>query len=644
MASIFLSYSREDATKADRIAVALEESGHTVWWDRRIGAGSRFSKEIDAALKGADLVVVLWSKASTESAWVQDEAAAGRDSGRLVPVLIDEASPPLGFRQYQSIDMSRWRGANAAGPLLKAIAARTGGPFTTPPPRQAKRTWPNFGWKLPALVAALILLIAAAYSFIPRSGGGSQTIAIVAQGIDQAKSDQLARSVALDLGRYRVGPLGSLTILAGNEKAASNADYRVEVGVSGDGSQLHVDLALSTPRDSQVLWATALEGREDRLVDLRQQAVARIGGVLSCLSEVQSQPTKLSQEVLGLFLNGCARIVDINTAIPGEDALGTFRRITEKAPNFAPGWANLALLQVNSYPSTPAEEHHQLTLSARANLKRAKAIDPTLPAVFAADAFLPENRFKPAQALAILEVGLKRHSNSALLHGARSYFLLTVGRTDEAIKAAHSALELDPLSPAGRDGYISALAYAGRTDAAFKELREAEAIWPGSTVLRQTRYRLDLRYGDPNTALRLLRESGADELTSFSSDPVWEKFLEARIDPSPARIETALSAFRERSRKVAGDWGYLQALGTFGRVDEAFRLLESPEQLEGFGAGEDAFFRIHMRSIYFDPRFIRVAQRMGMLDYWQGSGRWPDFCRDPKLPYDCKNVAATLRP
>ena len=95
MASIFLSYSREDAAKADRIAHALEAAGHQVWWDRRIGAGSRFSKEIDAALKSADLVVVLWSKASVDSAWVQDEAADGRDTGRLVPVLIDPVSPPL---------------------------------------------------------------------------------------------------------------------------------------------------------------------------------------------------------------------------------------------------------------------------------------------------------------------------------------------------------------------------------------------------------------------------------------------------------------------------------------------------------------------------------------------------------------------
>ena len=41
---------------------------------------------------------------------------------------------------------------------------------------------------------------------------------------------------------------------------------------------------------------------------------------------------------------------------------------------------------------------------------------------------------------------------------------------------------------------------------------------------------------------------------------------------------------------------------------------------------------------------MRVAQRLKLLDYWRSSDRWPDFCRDPKLPYDCKKVAAQLSP
>ena len=103
MARIFLSYARVDADPAKRLADALAQAGHDVWWDREIHAGSRFTSAIDKALREAEAIVVMWTENSVESAWVQDEAAEGRDSGRLIPVSVDGVRPPLGFRQYQSI-------------------------------------------------------------------------------------------------------------------------------------------------------------------------------------------------------------------------------------------------------------------------------------------------------------------------------------------------------------------------------------------------------------------------------------------------------------------------------------------------------------------------------------------------------------
>jgi adenylate cyclase len=70
MASIFLSYARSDAAWARQLARALERAGHDVWWDKRIKGGARYSKEIQFALNRADAVLVLWSSASVESAWV----------------------------------------------------------------------------------------------------------------------------------------------------------------------------------------------------------------------------------------------------------------------------------------------------------------------------------------------------------------------------------------------------------------------------------------------------------------------------------------------------------------------------------------------------------------------------------------------
>ena len=126
MANVFLSYSREDLAAARAIAHALESSGHSVWWDREIKGGTEYAKEIDRALEAAEAVVVLWSAHSTSSAWVRDEAEVGRDSGRLIPATIDGSRPPLGFRQYQTIDLAKWCRTKAPGEfeeLLHAVSA-----------------------------------------------------------------------------------------------------------------------------------------------------------------------------------------------------------------------------------------------------------------------------------------------------------------------------------------------------------------------------------------------------------------------------------------------------------------------------------------------------------------------------------------
>ena len=126
MAQIFLSYSRTDTDPAKAIATALMESGHSVWWDKHISGGSKFAAEIERALEAAEVVMVLWSRNSVTSPWVLDEAAEGRDTGRLLPIVLDDCKPPLGFRQFQTIPAQ----AGVDGvldELLEAIAERSGG-------------------------------------------------------------------------------------------------------------------------------------------------------------------------------------------------------------------------------------------------------------------------------------------------------------------------------------------------------------------------------------------------------------------------------------------------------------------------------------------------------------------------------------
>ncbi|HEV7920743.1 MAG TPA: toll/interleukin-1 receptor domain-containing protein, partial [Thermoanaerobaculia bacterium] len=115
MADVFLSYAREDRDCAEQLARALAGRGWSVWWDRRIQVGRSFSEIIERELDEANCVVVIWSRHSLASEWVQNEAAEAARRKALVPVRIEDVRLPLEFRRLQTADLLNWRNG-FAGP------------------------------------------------------------------------------------------------------------------------------------------------------------------------------------------------------------------------------------------------------------------------------------------------------------------------------------------------------------------------------------------------------------------------------------------------------------------------------------------------------------------------------------------------
>ena len=132
VAAVFVSYSRGDQKQALAIIRMLENAGFQVWWDGLLEGGVRYDRATEDALAQAKAVVVVWSRTSVDSHWVHDEAARGRDTGRLVPVSLDGVSPPLGFGQFQCIDVSRDLArpeSPAMQKIVQAVAAHVGADY-----------------------------------------------------------------------------------------------------------------------------------------------------------------------------------------------------------------------------------------------------------------------------------------------------------------------------------------------------------------------------------------------------------------------------------------------------------------------------------------------------------------------------------
>jgi hypothetical protein len=121
MSDIFISYAREDRPRAEAIARALEEHGWSVWWDRDIRAGKNIASVIEEEIGKARCVVVLWSATSVRRDWVNDEAREGNERGILVPVLIENVRPPLGFRSMHAADLTGWERDAGGARIQEAV-------------------------------------------------------------------------------------------------------------------------------------------------------------------------------------------------------------------------------------------------------------------------------------------------------------------------------------------------------------------------------------------------------------------------------------------------------------------------------------------------------------------------------------------
>ena len=122
MADIFISYAREDRSRIEPLAKSLQDLGWTVFWDRTIPTGKTWRQVIGDALKNARSVIVAWSQNSIESDWVQEEADRGRRRNILIPILIDNVDPPLGFGAIQAADLTSWNPAQSSPEFEKLIS------------------------------------------------------------------------------------------------------------------------------------------------------------------------------------------------------------------------------------------------------------------------------------------------------------------------------------------------------------------------------------------------------------------------------------------------------------------------------------------------------------------------------------------
>ncbi len=441
MARVFLSYSREDATGAQKLAEAVAQAGHEVWWDRQIHGGSRFAAEIDRALKDAEAVVVLWSEKSIQSAWVQDEAAEGRDTGRLIPLTLGGCKAPLGFRQFQSIDLGNWGGRGRPpqlDELLRAIGNTAGGERPAEPRLTAKAS-------AQVSIGGCVCVL----PFVNMSGDSEQ----------EYFSDGITEDITTDLSKVSaLAVVSRNTAFTFKERAMDvkevarevDATHVLEGSVRKAGNRIRITAQLIDGSSGNHVWAERYDRELTDIFEIQDEISKSIVGALKLQllpseSDAFADRGTSSVDAYNLYLMARQQwIGGTFSAARSQAIVRICGQATLLDSNYAQAWALRALAQ------SELRFWHGKDEDALASAERALSIRSDLPEPHCVRAHYLEEAGKLEEANREIEIALKLDPASWEANREAARLMFRQGRVDKAIpfyEKAGSLMSTDHNSP-----------------------------------------------------------------------------------------------------------------------------------------------------------------------------------------------------
>ena len=433
MGRVFLSYSRDDVDAAKELADCIAHAGHQVWWDRHLQGGSRFTNEIDRELKEADAVVVLWSEASVQSAWVQDEAAEGRDSGRLVPVALGSAKPPLGFRQFHTVDLGSWNGdgqPDQLDDLIAAIASTCGSDTRGQKDDSPDRDRPQ------AKLSVCVL------PFINMSGEPEQEY--FSDGITEDIITDLSKVSALSVvARNTAFTFKGQTVDVKDVAKRLGVTHVLEGSVRKAGNRVRITAQLIDGAAGDHVWADRFDRDLDDIFEIQDEISKAIVDALRVKllpkekRAIEARGTN-SVEAYNLYLMARQQWISGSVGNPRrEDAIVRLcKQATLLDPGYAHAWALMALAQLE------LRFVHGRDENALPAAERALEIDPGLPEAHCIKARYLEEEGKAEEAEKQIRTALDLDSNSWEVNRETARMLFRRGNISEAIPFFEKAASL----------------------------------------------------------------------------------------------------------------------------------------------------------------------------------------------------------
>lgn len=447
------------------------------------------------------------------------------------------------------------------------------------------------------------------------NGSKDEKLAFLADGLSESLIDSLSQ-------------LPQLKVIARNSSfkfRGANIDVKdvanklgVQAIVMGRVNQQGDDLAIRIDvidaKDSHLIWGEQYNRRSDDLVAIQNEIIKTVSEKLR-LKLTGAQETQLASggtddsEAYRQYLNG---LVELNG--PGDvrgNALNYFEKAVEIDPNFAPAYAEIAMIYLDR--ANGSGEPGLLIPKAKDAVEKALKIDEKLAKAHIAMASILEFNFdwKGADDEYKKAIALNPNLDSARFRYA--YYLAILGRNNEALREINEAEKRDPINKTGILLWKgSILTQARQFEKAIKTYEEARKLSPNGTA---DNFSLGYAYagkGSTEEAISYYKKSietlGGEE--KYSQPLV---YLAAAYAKKPGKREEALKVLSrlESSDQYVSPSIIAVLYTALGDKDKAIKELEKAYRerdllLRFIGVGYE------YDALRGDPRFKDLIRRTGL--------------------------------
>lgn len=480
-------------------------------------------------------------------------------------------------------------------------------------------------------VGAAALASIAAWTLVPREPSTTSVavMPIVSHVAGQANLSAEIRTTMIH------ALMDSGFLVRDGETAAqgSPADYVIRSEISGGSGRIRASVQMQDLRHGMLILSRQFDRPQARSAaipdEIAASVAANIAGIAAPMSLERRQP--VSPAILSNFLN---LIYLHGTQADPLRAYAIARDMLPQAPNSAITQMAVAISTGFVLGALPERDRPTALAKARAAAAEAHRLAPDFGDNAVAWCLLhPHADFAGCEAQ--LRPALESGPDASTVSIALSLLQLETGQYDEALRLAEMASSADPYNPIKRDFLIQALEIAGLDKDAAAATARGQRFWPDHQPFTWNRVMGLSALGDFAAIERVDRTTPA-ELIPYDRETVRAALSAVRSRDLPALRRACLNHdLRGSTRQVC-----MAALIRLGDLDSAFAIADvlyprawgrTPRETEELWLKRPELFPLTFLSspaaapMRRDPRFKPVAERTGLLAYWQH--RRPDFCR-----------------